>query len=222
MSVPPLSPTHVFRRNLPHWRREGAVYWITFRLADALPQSKLAELRLEREAWLQQNPEPWTPTQARDHEARFGERLQEWLDAGYGSCALARPDVRDVVRSCLTRFDGDRLNLHAAVIMPNHIHALLEPKSDTGIPAGAFSPTGHPPETPSADPLSHLLKGIKGASARAANQVLCRSGPFWMDESYDRLVRSEEEYTRFVEYIGANPAKAGLAPTQYWLHLPTP
>lgn len=62
-----LSLTHVTRRNLPHWRREGAVYWVTFRLADSLPQNKLAQLRIEKKAWLQENPEPWTIEQQHDH-----------------------------------------------------------------------------------------------------------------------------------------------------------
>jgi REP element-mobilizing transposase RayT len=263
-----VSLTQVSRRNLPHWRRDGAIYWVTFRLADSLPQAKLAELRNERTAWLQENPEPWTPAQFHDQENRFGQRVQRWLDAGYGSCALARPDIRETVRRCLTRFDGDRLHLHAAVIMPNHVHALIEPARDTDIPvcvskpnpqAGmpvshprdtdilvcaskpnpqAGRPVSHPRDTdilvcasdqspqagrpvpPSSSQLSRLLKGIKGASARAANQLLGQSGAFWMDESYDRIVRGEEEYRHFRDYIQANPQNAELAADQYWLHLP--
>ena len=103
------------------------MYWVTFRLADSLPKAKLTQLRAEKEAWLRANPQPWTIDQQRDRQARFGERVQDWLDAGYGSCALARPRIRDVVRECLIRFDGDRLRLHAAVIMPNHVHAWIEP-----------------------------------------------------------------------------------------------
>ena len=133
-----VSPTVVTRRNLPHWRRDGALYSITFRLADALPQARLVQLREEKEVWLKANPLPWAPEQEREYGDRFGERVQEWLDAGYGCCALARPEVRDVVQACLTRFDGQRLHLHAAVIMPNHVHAMIEPipTGDTGIPAG--------------------------------------------------------------------------------------
>ena len=222
-----VSLTQVTRRNLPHWRRDGSIYWVTFRLADSLPQSKLAQLRSEQEAWLRRNPEPWTHEQQRDHEARFGERVQQWLDAGYGSCALGRADVRGVVRACLIRFDGERLRLHAAVIMPNHVHALIEPcgerECDTGIPAGGSgsvseAQTGMSVSPASPAPLSRLLKGIKGASARAANQLLGRTGAFWMDESYDRIVRNRDEYRRFVDYIRANPAKAALHADHYWLY----
>jgi type I restriction enzyme R subunit len=234
-----VSLTHVSRRNLPHWRREGAIYWVTFRLADSLPQTKLSQLRTERDAWLERNPEPWTLEQQRDHDDLFGERVQQWLDAGYGSCALARPEIREGVRACLTRFDGNRLDLHAAVIMPNHVHALLEPreKSDTGILAGGLGGgaqtrmsvsrgTGIPAGGVESDAqtgmsvsqsLASLLKGIKGASARTANRLLGQTGTFWMDESYDRIVRSSEEYHLFAEYIRSNPAKAQLREDQYWL-----
>jgi REP element-mobilizing transposase RayT len=228
------------RRNLPHWRRAGSVYWVTFRLGDSLPQTKLLQLRSEKDAWRRQNPEPWTDGQQCEYEAQFGERVQQWLDAGYGSCALAQTDIRNVVRRCLTRFDGDRLHLHAAVIMPNHVHALIEPQEpcDTGIPAGdsdSEAQTGMSSKVrfkaqtgmsvspvSSGDSLSRLLKSIKGASARAANLLLGKTGTFWMDESYDRIVRNGEEYHRFVEYIRANPAKADLSKDRYWLHCPAP
>ena len=56
------------------------------------------------------------------------------------------------------------------------------------------------------------LRKLKGASARAANQVLGLTGqPFWQDESYDHHVRSQEEFERIENYILQNPVRAGLA-----------
>ena len=37
-------PVTVYYRHLPHWRQDGATYFVTFRLDDALPQCKLDEL----------------------------------------------------------------------------------------------------------------------------------------------------------------------------------
>ncbi len=185
------------RRNLPHWRADRAIYWVTFRLADSLPQTKLNQLKAEKEAWLIRNPAPWTTEQQLDRHARFNARIEEWLDAGYGSCALANSAVRAVVRDCLVRFDGDRLQLHAGVIMPNHVHALIEPRGEAR--------------------LSYILKGIKGASAYLANRVRNTRGTFWMDESYDRIVRDVEEYVRLCRYIADNPRKARLPADHFWL-----
>ena len=228
-------PTDISRRNLPHWRRAGMIYWVTFRLADSLPVARLTELYREKECWLARHPEPWTREQRAEHDELFHARVQEWLDAGHGSCALARPEIRALLSECLLRFDGERLRVHAAVIMPNHVHALLEPlplRSATGIPACApvartppnpqarmpVSPSHTPP--PATHALSDLLRGIKGASARAANQLLNRAGAFWMDESYDRIVRDEAEYDHFRNYLRANPTKTRLSADQFWLWPP--
>jgi len=192
-----VSPIQTYQRYLPHWRQEGAVYWVTFRLADSLPQTAASELRAEKDDWLRDHPEPWDSSMRLAYHVRFSERINQWLDAGYGCCALSRPEIRAIVRQSLLRFDGERLKIHRGVIMPNHVHALLE----------LLSPT----------PLSTVLKGIKGASARLANQCLHQGGTFWMEESYDHIVRSEAEYCQLYNYIQENPSKAGLRPDQYSL-----
>ena len=56
-----------------------------------------------------------------------------------------------------------------------------------------------------------MLRRLKGASARLANKLLGLTGqPFWKDESYDHLVRSQEEFERIKNYILQNPVRAGL------------
>ena len=204
----PAGQIEIRQRNLPHWTCAGAVYWITFRLADALPVARVKPLRAEREDWIARHAKPWSPELWRDYHARFTRRVHQWLDAGYGACHLEKPQVREVVRACLMKFDGERLYVHAAVIMPNHVHALLEPRRDAGIPACDSS----------GEALSKLLKGIKGASAREINRLLDRQGRLWMDESYDHIVRSPAEYRHFLRYIRENPTKAGLAEGRYWLY----
>lgn len=195
MSVSPF--VTITRRNLPHWSRDGAIYWVTFRLADSLPQDKLRAWSEERDIWKKAHPEPWADAEWEEYDERFGRRLDEWLDAGYGSRALMRPDVRDAVRECLMKFDGQRVRVHAAVIMPTHVHVVLEPLGANALP--------------------QLLKGIKGASARQANELLGTGGTFWMDESYDHIVRSEKQYRHFLRYVEENPRKVNLGDSEYWL-----
>lgn len=197
MSVPPSPQVTKTKRNLPHWQRAGSIYWINFRLADSLPQSKLRAWKEERDAWEQLHPRPWSDFEWNEYDKRFGERLEKWLDAGMGSCALARQDIREAVKSCLLKFDGERLHVHAAVIMPTHVHALIEPFEG--------------------EDLAQLMKGIKGASARLANRLLGTTGTFWLDESYDHIVRSQAQYEHFRRYIADNPVKAKLKDHEYWL-----
>ena len=193
-----LSSLVILQRDLPHWTAEKAVYWITFRLADSIPKRKLDAWRSDREAWLKDHPQPWDTATWEEYNERFTEPFQKWLDAGTGSCALAREDAREEVRRSLHYFNGTRLTLHAAVIMPNHVHCLMEPLE-------GFK-------------LSELLKSIKSYSAHEINKRLGRKGAFWQNESYDHIVRSEKQYARYVHYIRENPIKANLREGMYWLY----
>ena len=116
----PYRKMSITRRRLPHWHHPGVAYFITFRLADSLPQSLLRQWRDERAIWLRWHPEPWLPTEQGEYEERFSRRIQGWLDAGMGGCHLRRTDVRCQVESCLLHFDGTRYDLDAFVLMPNH------------------------------------------------------------------------------------------------------
>ena len=194
----PVSGHATTRRRLPHWKVDGAIYWITFRLADAIPRDKRRAFQEARKLWLRRHPEPWTDAEWKEYNRRFDEKIEAWLNAGMGSRALARVDAREAVKNCLLRFDGERHRLHAAVIMPSHVHLLMEPLG------------GHD--------LSRILQGIKGASAREINKLMGVTGTFWLDESYDHVVRSEKQYWRFVRYIAENPASAGLRDREYWLY----
>src|SRR5687767_16024975 len=93
--------------------------------------------------------------------------------------------------------DGKVFDLHAFCIMSNHVHAVIEPsKSDW-----------------QSDllPVSKIMQSLKRHTARQANIVLDRKGAFWQDESYDHVIRDNEEYIRIINYVLENPVKAGLA-----------
>jgi len=81
---------------------------LTFRLADSMPKSVLAQA-LEI-----------------TDDARRRARLEQLLDHGYGSCGLSDPRVAGVVESTLRRFDCNRYMLMAWVVMPNYVHVLIE------------------------------------------------------------------------------------------------
>ena len=107
-----------------------------------------------------------------------------------GSCALKEPQIAHLIQEALRFFDGKRYLLAAWCIMPNHVHVI-------------FSPL--PPHS-----VSEILKSWKGYTARRANQLLNRSGPFWGVESFDHLIRSPEHFEKFLAYMHNNPVKAGL------------
>jgi hypothetical protein len=90
----PYAEVPVVRRRLPHWRQICVTYFITFRLADSVPQSLLHQWRDERAAWLRSHPPPWRGDEQREYEERFSGRMQDWLDAGMGARHIRRSDVR--------------------------------------------------------------------------------------------------------------------------------
>ena|SRR5438128_876741 len=195
----PYREVRIMRRRLPHWRQGGVAYFVTFRLADSLPQSVLRQWRNERAIWLRWHPTPWSAAEECEYEERFMHRIQEWLDAGMGACHLRRADLQRQVELCLLHFDGKRYDVDAFVLMPNHVHTVIAPR------------VGYD--------LSTLLQGIKGVSANRCNKLLGRKVIFWMDESYDHIVRDAKELAVFRDYIGDNPRKAGLKPHEYSLQV---
>ncbi|MBM3274446.1 MAG: transposase, partial [Candidatus Sericytochromatia bacterium] len=83
-----------------------------------------------------------------------------------------------------------KYHLHAWVVMPNHVHLLISPKSDSTLAAIAHS--------------------LKSCTAKEANGLPGRTGSFWQRENFDRAIRDVEHYRTEIEYIEANPIKAGL------------
>jgi len=183
------------RRNLPHWEQTGRTYFVTFHLADSLPQTELRKLMEEKEIWLRHHPKPWSAGEWKAYHRRFTSRIQKWLDAGYGSCALRDPDIGGIMESALRYFDGQRYFLDEFTVMPNHVHVLFMPIGDYH--------------------LDSILHSWKSFTANRINKRLNRSGTFWMDESFDHVVRSWEHLERFREYVRQNPAKAGLQEGHY-------
>jgi len=161
------------RGYLPHLDAPGLIQAVTFRLADALPRNIL-------EAW-------------RDHEFEDGEiltRVADSLDAGFGSCVLRSPDCAEIVEACLRRYDAERYHLMTWVVMPNHVHVIVEVRDGW--------------------PLGSLVGSWKGASAREINLTLDRQGRLWQPEYFDRYIRDEAHLRRAILYVEENPVKAGL------------
>ncbi len=183
------------RRILPHWTQEGCTYFVTFHLADALPQEKLTAWRQERETWLRRHPHPWSIADHRTYQLLFTERIDRWLDAGEGSAILAQPPITALVESALRYFDGVRYTLDWFSIMPTHGHVLL-------LPYPAF-------------PLRKILHSLKSFTAHRMNDILGLEGQRWFEESFDHAVRSWEQLNYYRRYIQDNPQRAHLPPGTY-------
>ena len=202
----------IYARNLPHWRQPGATYWLTTRLADSVPANVLREWEYDRRVWLKARgievsgrSVRWQDiahrlSAADRHRFRrhFEQRMERYLDTGWGACHLANAECVRIVRECLLSGDGETHHMGDFVVMPNHVHMLVVPV------------TGHR--------LEDLLKRWKGATAVECNRALVRHGAFWRHETFDHIVRSLEHLAAYREYIRDNPAKAGIevSPLAYY------
>jgi REP element-mobilizing transposase RayT len=195
--VPPLNyfnpeaPIALLSGDLPHWRQEGTTYFVTFRVADSLPREKLQQWREELRQWTTAHPEPYDARTRREYYELFPQRLQQWLDAGSGSCLLLVPEFKNLVEAALRHFDNQRYHLRDFVVAPNHVHALVSP---TG--GHTLSKILHSWKSFTAH---EILSMIKSGNATAASPV--ENNAVWQSESFDHIVRSAASMEKFRAYI---------------------
>jgi len=113
------------RRHLPHLDQLGSIYFVTFRLADSLPQKLLRRWLDERNDWCRTHPEPWDVEAQKEYKRLFTARMEKWLDAGYGECVLREERCRNEIAERLSFRNGEDYGLGDWVVMPNHVHVLL-------------------------------------------------------------------------------------------------
>src|SRR5271155_1989929 len=102
--------------------------------------------------------------------------------------------ARDIVMETCIRGDGYRFELHALVVMPDHVHLALTPRWDD---RGTFS-------------IPEIMQEIKSVSAHRINKELGRAGRVWQEESFDRALRREEGLIVKIQYMVDNPVRARL------------
>jgi len=183
-------PVEKRERNLPHWFRAGATYFVTFRLADSVPAPVLRRWKQNQDEWILANPEPHSPQQLIEKDYLFSASREAYLNSGYGACLLRVKPFAECVVAAFDFFDGKRYLLGDFVIMPNHVHLLVTP----------FEP----------HELASILHSWKSFTAKELNRLRGTTGAVWQAESYDHIVRNEAQLEHFREYIAENPGKAGL------------
>ena len=128
-----------YNRHLPHWQPADAQLFVTWRLFGSVPK-QLAVAKPEAEE------QPWVTADRQ-------------LALSTGPFYLRDVEVAAMTADALVFGEQDLklYDLLAWVIMPNHVHILIQPKVA----------------------LAKITKSIKQFTARRANQMLKRTGPFW-------------------------------------------
>jgi putative transposase len=194
-------------RNLPHWFQPGVATFITFRTSDSMPKQVVDAWQCKLCRWLRDHgieiegpppPKDLTklPSSLRSEYLKY--RSQLWhgsLDACHGECVLRNRELAEIVVESLRHFDGDRYHLDCAIVMPNHVHLLVQ---------------FNPPTT-----CCHQCDSWLHFTAHRINRRLGRRGSFWQSESFDHLVRSADQFAYLQRYIARNGIAANLPPSHY-------
>ena len=110
--------------------------------------------------------------------------------------------ARQLVFDACRFFDMQRYELFALVVMPDHVHMLMQPL---------------PKSEQEYWSLGSILHSIKSYSAKQIPKVMDHIGTVWQPESYDHIIRDGQEFTAVWKYICQNPVKACLVsvPEEY-------
>lgn len=194
-------------RDLPHWFQPGVAIFVTFRTADSMPRTVLECRQRELQDWLLRHGLDASILLNKTKLSRLAPQIQktirrlrdrQWhrsLDDCHGACVLRQPELAQIVGRGLRYFDGQRYDLDSFVVMPNHVHLLVQFR------------------------LPHTLKAQTDSwlryTGRMINNRLDLRGAFWQSEPFDHLVRNSEQFTYLQDYIANNPHQAHLRPGEY-------
>jgi putative transposase len=218
-----------YRRKLPHYQPIWAKLFITYRLADSLPDHVVAKLRQEQ---VQKEKElaRIKDINERKHlqyefQRRWFAKYDAYLDrAETGPKWLIDPGIAKLVYESIRYRDGKVYDLDCLTIMSNHVHQVIEPLAVAVGQVGNLSenvgqdgilPNGEEQIQNGQDTIlpysvSKIMHSLKRYTGRQANLILGREGQFWQHENYDHVVRDDKEFERIIWYILNNPVKAGL------------
>lgn len=179
-------------RNYPHWELQSVLYHICFRLADSVPmemQRRWIEERKQIQGTCLKEQRTLTEDEMKRLQYLYSDRIERYLDSGYGSCILQRPQAAEIVRGSLEYNNRIKYLLHAWCIMPNHVHVVFQILAE--------------------HTLSKILQGWKSFTSHTINKYLGIQGQLWQSDCYNHIIRSEKEYYQQIRYVWNNPLKAG-------------
>lgn len=184
-----------YKRKLPHWQPGGAEYFITIRLQGSLPKIAIERLKSLQDQLAEENPERSEELQDYIDKKIFKEYEDLLDEGGTGPTWLKKEEIADLVEESIHYRNSELYDLYAYCIMPNHLHLIFKHLIQ---------------EEQHENPITDIMRNFKRYTARECNKRLNRTGAFWQSESYDRVIRDQDELENVLRYTLNNPVKAGL------------
>ncbi len=230
---------HGSDHDLPHWQQGDALIFVTWRLADALPQAVLDELEEKRAAWLKaQGPQPGAGTPSSPYSGSRGAHAPEPLasprgtsvacvEPGTGASPLLKETLRELTPEARADFYRQLSTREEAHLDAGHGSCLLrDPRTARHVEAALLHDDGFRYDLiayaimpnhvhvlvslKAGTSLEKVVQSWKSVSSHAINHAATRSGPLWQANYRDRLIRNRKHYEHVRDYILTNPARAHL------------
>jgi len=205
-----------YKRHLPHYQPLGYTYFITFRLTGSLPISIIQKLIAERESNLKEIAAIKNLKEKSEkyhaYQTAYFERFDSFLDTyHYGQYWLGQESIATIVKEAFHFYDAKAYDLLCYCIMSNHVHLVMTPIVDRiSDPTGETISVEESRNGVSTYIVTKILQDLKRYTAGKCNKILNRTGNFWQYESYDHIVRDENDLIRIINYTLNNPVKIGL------------
>jgi REP element-mobilizing transposase RayT len=219
-----------YRRNLPHIQPQGAMFFVTLRLYNSIPISKL---ELLKESYLNNNTTDISGNAIKQlkkaQQDDYFLAFDDFLDTNpNGPYYLAIPEIARLVGDSITYRDGKDYKLVCYCIMSNHVHMIIyklakpldlimkELKSFSGKEAlhiirESEQSRSLDSEAPSEQSGQGASLNIRKFSQQVLQVPILRvPTKFWQAESFDRIVRDRNDMAEKIKYTLTNPVKAGL------------
>jgi putative transposase len=198
-----------YKGRLPHIQPIGAIFFVTFHLNGAIPLPFVTNYKKEYEyelALIELDKPPDMEEKIYKLQKIFFKKYDELLHAQKdGPHHFNNPDISQILAEQIMRFDDQWYETLAFSIMSNHCHWV----ADFSKQFDGLDPL-EPITEHNYTQLFTVMKRIKGATSRYANQILDTEGQFFYHENYDHYIRNSKELHNIINYTLNNPVKANL------------
>ena len=133
----------------------------------------------------------------KEYNLEVARKIERWIDLGHGSCVLANQEIRRMVADAILFQNEDKYVVYAFVVMPNHVHILMSPLTNTTV--------------------VDIIGKIKSFTSKKINKALHTTGKVWQNGIFDRIVRDANNFEQYMNYIHNNPRN--LPKNSYTLYL---
>ena len=176
-----------YRRNLPHIIPFDGKFFITYRLFGSLPKHIIDKYINEIELIKSR------PHKQKEITNTFFDISDYYLDNNAGIHYLRDDKVAQEVINSLHFYDEKYFELICFTVMSNHVHVIIDCNGYEDIN------------------LSLLFGRIKGFSSNKCKKILnIKNKHFWAQESYDHLIRNDNELEYYIKYVINNPVNANI------------